>query len=56
MEINGQFYLCKGCGKWQPFMGKNTTICDCGYNNEFTDDELDKLEEAAKKADDEYDW
>ena len=46
MEIDGQFYFCEGCGKWQPFMGDDVT-CDCGYSNEFTEDELAALEEAA---------
>ena len=48
MEIDKQFYFCKGCGKWQPFMGRDT-ICDCGYDNEFTDEEIDELEEAAEE-------
>ena len=45
MEIDGQFYLCGGCGKWMPFMGDDVS-CDCGHSNEFTEDELADLEEA----------
>ena len=51
MEIDGQFYLCAGCGKWQPFMGDDVS-CDCGHSNDFTDVELAALKEAV--AEDEY--
>ena len=50
MEIDGQFYLCAECRTWQPFMGRDVT-CDCGYDNEFTDDELDDLEMAVEDED-----
>ena len=46
MEIDGQFYLCVGCGKWQPWMDDDVS-CDCGHSNDFTDDEIEQLEEAA---------
>lgn len=49
MKIDGQFYLCGGCGKWQPFMGRDVT-CDCGHSNEFTEDELEILEAAVEEA------
>jgi len=49
MEIDGQFYLCEGCGTYQPFMG-NDVSCDCGHSNEFTDDEIIKMEEAAEEG------
>lgn len=49
MKIDGQFYLCEGCCKWQPFMGSDVT-CDCGYDNEFTDNEIDELEQASEEA------
>lgn len=49
MKIDGQFYMCQGCHTWQPFMGRDVT-CDCGYSNDFTDDELDALEEAVAAA------
>lgn len=57
MEIDEQFYLCEGCGTWQPFMGEDVT-CDCGHSNFFTADELDALEEAVEDAerDEEYDY
>ena len=53
MEIDGQFYLCEGCGKWQPFMGDDVS-CDCGHSNDFTDDELANLEEAVDDAEEDY--
>ena len=53
MEIDGQFYLCKGCGKWQPFMGSDVT-CDCGHSNEFTDNELADLREAVEDTEEDY--
>jgi len=53
MEIDGQFYLCEGCGKWQPFMGEDVS-CDCGHSNDFTDEELVDLVEAVEGADGEY--
>jgi hypothetical protein len=49
MKIDGQFYLCEGCKKWQPFMGEDVT-CDCGFGNEFTEDELYELSEEARDA------
>lgn len=56
MEIDGEFYLCGGCGQWQPFMGADVT-CDCGHSNDFTDEEIEELEVAVEDADDEgYDW
>lgn len=51
MEIDGQFYLCESCGKWQPFMGDDVS-CDCGHSNEFTAEEIEEMEEAI--AEDEY--
>jgi len=48
MEIDGQFYFCEGCRKWQPFMGDDVT-CDCGYSNDFTDEELADLKEAVDR-------
>lgn len=51
MEIDEQFYFCKGCGEWQPFMGRDVT-CDCGYDNDFTDEELDELEDAVEEESD----
>lgn len=53
MEIDGQFYFCEGCGKWQPFIGDDVS-CDCGYSNVFTDDELANLEEAVAEANEDY--
>ncbi len=53
MEIAEQFYLCGDCRKWQPFMGNDVT-CDCGYNNEFTDVELEEAVE--RDTDDEEDY
>lgn len=50
MDIDGQFYFCEGCKTWQPFMGRDVT-CDCGYDNDFTEDELIELEEAIIEAD-----
>lgn len=47
MEIDGQFYMCDGCNEWQPFMGTDVT-CDCGHSNDFTEDEITKLEEATE--------
>ena len=57
MEIDGQFYLCEGCGKWQPFMG-DMVSCDCGHSNDFTGEEIEELEEAVKDAEREggYDY
>lgn len=49
MEIDGQFYLCKGCGRWMPFMGRDVS-CDCGHSNEFTEDEYIALEDATVEA------
>ena len=54
MEIDGQFYLCEGCGDWQPFMGDNVS-CDCGRSNDFTDEELTALEEAVAEEEEEND-
>lgn len=53
MEIDGQFYFCGGCGKWQPFMGTDVT-CDCGHDNDFTDEEIEELKEAADEAEEDY--
>ncbi|KKM77887.1 hypothetical protein LCGC14_1365540 [marine sediment metagenome] len=53
MEIDGQFYLCEGCGKYQPFVGDDVT-CDCGHSNDFTDDEIAAMEEAGTEEG--YDW
>ena len=56
MEIDRQFYLCGGCGQFQPFMGDDVS-CDCGYSNEFTVEELEDLEEAVEEveeAEDDY--
>ena len=49
MEIDGQFYLCGGCGKWQPWMGDDVSG-DCGHSNDFTDDEIEQLDEAVEEA------
>ena len=48
MEIDRQFFLCEGCGKWMPFMGRDVS-CDCGYSNDFTENELLGLEDAVEE-------
>lgn len=58
MEIDGEFYKCEGCGQWVPFVGDDVA-CDCGHSNDFTEDELDALEEAVDDTDmeeEDYDW
>jgi len=48
-EIDELFYKCTECGEWQGFMGRDV-VCDfCGHLNDFTDEEVQQLEEAAER-------
>ena len=53
MKIDGEFYFCEGCHKWQPWMG-NDVSCDCGHSNNFTDNEIEQLEEAVVEAEENH--
>jgi len=44
-KIDGRFYWCEGCKKWQPFIGRDVS-CDCGHITDFDENQLLDLEEA----------
>lgn len=48
-QIDGRFYFCEGCQSWQPFMGDDVS-CDCGYSTEFTQDEINEMEDAIRES------